>query len=226
MDFLADTSYKQSQAEVIGQLTASAVASGSQLVGYSGFSNEAFIREPYSSDLDFGTGEWSASAWVNIPATLPIESFSATGNELVTNGTFDVDTSGWTTSGPATISHTNGVLVVEKTSSAATDFGVSQNISFAKPGAYKVTCVVNRNYSANNTQFAVVMRNSILQFTPAFGVNTVFEFFADIPLAGTHTLLIRSAFGGGATGEYFTVEMYRDWETDRKSTRLNSSHRL
>ena len=68
MDFLADTSYKQSQAEVIGQLTAAPVATGSQLVGYSGFSTEAFVREPYSPDLDFGTGEWSAGAWVNTTA--------------------------------------------------------------------------------------------------------------------------------------------------------------
>ena len=82
MDFLADTSYKQSQAEVIGSLTASAVATGSQLVGYSGFSNEAFIREPASTDLDFGTGEWSASAWMNIPANLSLDAFPASTTNL------------------------------------------------------------------------------------------------------------------------------------------------
>lgn len=27
-----------------------------------------YLREPYSADLDFGTGEWSASAWVSIQA--------------------------------------------------------------------------------------------------------------------------------------------------------------
>lgn len=85
MDFLADTSYKQSQAEVIGSLTAAPVATGSQLVGYSGFSNEAFIREPYSADLDFGTGEWCASAWVNIPTSLP--SFPSLSTEYATRWT-------------------------------------------------------------------------------------------------------------------------------------------
>lgn len=85
MDFLADTSYKQSQAEVIGRLTAAPVATGSQLVGYSGFSNEAFIREPASTDLDFGTGEWSASAWVNVPVSLPVDTSRVVGSEYITS---------------------------------------------------------------------------------------------------------------------------------------------
>lgn len=38
----------------------------SQIVAYSGFSNSNYIREAYSSDLDFGTGEWSASAWIKV----------------------------------------------------------------------------------------------------------------------------------------------------------------
>lgn len=28
-----------------------------------------YLREPYSSDLDFGTGEWSVGSWVNIPTS-------------------------------------------------------------------------------------------------------------------------------------------------------------
>lgn len=28
-----------------------------------------YLQEPYSSDLDFGTGEWNASAWVKIPSS-------------------------------------------------------------------------------------------------------------------------------------------------------------
>ena len=38
----------------------------SQIVAYSGFSNSNYIREAYSTDLDFGTGEWSASAWIKV----------------------------------------------------------------------------------------------------------------------------------------------------------------
>ena len=32
--------------------------------------------------------------------------------------------------------------------------------------------------------------------------------------------------GGGAVKKILPTTYYRDWETDRKSTRLNSSHRL
>jgi hypothetical protein len=41
----------------------------SQIVAYSGFSSTNYIREPYNTDLDFGTGEWNISSWVNIPSS-------------------------------------------------------------------------------------------------------------------------------------------------------------
>lgn len=59
-----DRSIKHSTATVYGALTREAVAPGSQLVGYSGFSATNYIQEPYSADLNFGTGRWSVSAWV------------------------------------------------------------------------------------------------------------------------------------------------------------------
>lgn len=65
----ADWSIKQSAVDVVGTLTKTQVAAASQLVAYSGFSAANYLREPYSADLDFGTGEWSASAWVNVPVT-------------------------------------------------------------------------------------------------------------------------------------------------------------
>ena len=63
----ADRSYKAQGSYIYGTLTKSAVASNAQLVAYSGFSAANYLQEPYSADLDFGTGEWSASAWVNAP---------------------------------------------------------------------------------------------------------------------------------------------------------------
>ncbi len=53
----------------------------SQIVAYSGFSSSNYIREAYSSDLDFGTGEWSSSAWVNAPTTFSYQ-LAPVGNEL------------------------------------------------------------------------------------------------------------------------------------------------
>lgn len=57
-----------------------------------------YLREPYSSDLDFGTGDWSVSAWINIPVTLPsTTNLSIFGSNLITNGQFETNTSGWGT---------------------------------------------------------------------------------------------------------------------------------
>lgn len=63
-----DRSYKRSTANVTGTITANTVSTGTELIGYSGFSANNYIREPYSADLDFGTGEWSVSSWINVDA--------------------------------------------------------------------------------------------------------------------------------------------------------------
>jgi len=65
-----DYSYKSIGASLYGALSKSPVANNAQLVGYSGFSNSNYLREPASTDLDFGTGEWSSSCWINIPTTI------------------------------------------------------------------------------------------------------------------------------------------------------------
>ena len=64
---IPDRSYKASGASITGTLTKTEVAAAAQAVAYSGFSAANYLREPYSADLDFGTGEWSVGAWVNIP---------------------------------------------------------------------------------------------------------------------------------------------------------------
>lgn len=64
---IPDRSYKAASANITGTLTATAVNTNTDLVAYSGFSAANYLREPYSSDLDFGTGEWTCSAWVNTP---------------------------------------------------------------------------------------------------------------------------------------------------------------
>lgn len=85
---VADRSYKAASATVTGTLTAAAVAPNAQLVAYSGFSAANYLREPYSADLDFGTGEWSVGAWVN--TTQP-----AVGGNLLTYSE-QFDNAAWT----------------------------------------------------------------------------------------------------------------------------------
>ncbi len=69
-----DRSYKMSAALRFGSLVKalSSPSASNQLVSYSGFSAANYLQEPYSADLDFGTGEWVISAWMNIPATLQL----------------------------------------------------------------------------------------------------------------------------------------------------------
>lgn len=81
---VSDRSYKAASATANGTLIKTAVASAAQLVAYSGFSASNYLQEPYSADLDFGTGEWSANAWVNVPVSLPGANFPL-GSELITN---------------------------------------------------------------------------------------------------------------------------------------------
>ncbi|QMP83914.1 MAG: hypothetical protein [Caudoviricetes sp.] len=99
-----DVSYNGNGAAVFGAITRSQVATNASIVGYSGFSTSNYLRQPYNSKLDFVTSEWNASAWVNIPVTLPLANFPAIGSNVIVNGTFAADTNwtketGWTISG-------------------------------------------------------------------------------------------------------------------------------
>ena len=63
---LADTdrSVNANGLQVHGTITKNPVASGSDLVGYSGFSSSNYLEQPYNSDLDFGTGDFSVMGWI------------------------------------------------------------------------------------------------------------------------------------------------------------------
>ena len=61
----ASSSFAGRGIPLAGSLTKTAVASAAQLVAYSGFDNLDYLREPYATDLDFGTGDFNVSAWLN-----------------------------------------------------------------------------------------------------------------------------------------------------------------
>ena len=60
-----DRSVNDNHLQVVGELTKTAVASGSELVAWSGFSADDYIEQPYNSDLDFGTGDFYVMGWLN-----------------------------------------------------------------------------------------------------------------------------------------------------------------
>lgn len=60
----ADRSAANKGLIVNGTITRSPVATGAELVGYSGFSASNFLEQPYNSALDFGTGNFCVMGWV------------------------------------------------------------------------------------------------------------------------------------------------------------------
>jgi hypothetical protein len=65
---------------VHGTPTVSAVATGAELKAISGFSTSNYLEQPYNSDLDFGTGDFSVSGWVNSSRTTGYGDIIAVGN--------------------------------------------------------------------------------------------------------------------------------------------------
>jgi trimeric autotransporter adhesin len=59
-----DRSVNGNGLQVFGTITKTAVATGADLVAYSGFSASNYLQQPYNSDLDFGTGDFSVMGWV------------------------------------------------------------------------------------------------------------------------------------------------------------------
>lgn len=55
----ADRSVKNNGLIINGSITKAAVATGAQLVAYSGFSASNYLRQPYNANLDFGTGDFT-----------------------------------------------------------------------------------------------------------------------------------------------------------------------
>ena len=49
-----------------GTITRSPVATGADLVGYGGFNHVNYFQQPYNSDLDFGTGDFSIMLWAKV----------------------------------------------------------------------------------------------------------------------------------------------------------------
>ena len=60
----ADRSVNNKGLIVHGTITRSPVATGAELVAYSGFSTSNYLEQPYNSALDFGTGDFCVMGWV------------------------------------------------------------------------------------------------------------------------------------------------------------------
>lgn len=63
-----DRSVNNNGLQIFGEIQKTPVASGADLVAYSGFSANNYLVQPYNEDLDFGTGDFCVMGWVNQPA--------------------------------------------------------------------------------------------------------------------------------------------------------------
>ena len=59
----SDRSYNDKGIQVFGTVTKTAVATGTDLVGYSGFDGSKYLYQPYNSTLNFGTGNFAYTFW-------------------------------------------------------------------------------------------------------------------------------------------------------------------
>jgi trimeric autotransporter adhesin len=58
-----DRSVNGNGLQVFGTVQKNPVATGADLVAYSGFSSTNYLEQPYNSDLDFGTGDFCVMGW-------------------------------------------------------------------------------------------------------------------------------------------------------------------
>jgi hypothetical protein len=73
-----DRSMKTMGLLINGSLTKSAVATGAQLVSYSGFSAASYLEQPYNANLNFGTGDFCVMTWVKRSGAMDTLPFTRT----------------------------------------------------------------------------------------------------------------------------------------------------
>lgn len=175
-----DRSYRNATANFTGTLTRAQLASGTSLVGYSGFSAANYLREPYSADLDFGTGEWTASAWVNIPtgvtaAAVIFERAAASGASI----RFGITSLGQLT---ATAFDGTTTRTVTTTQAFKTAQWIKARVSYTTDGTLAIL--------VNGREVAATRGTPLLTLNNAAAVLTIGNSFAlDAPFPGSIALL-------------------------------------
>jgi hypothetical protein len=76
-----DRSVNNNGLQVFGTVQKNPVATGADLVAYSGFSASNYLKQPHNSDLDFGTGDFCVMGWFKITDSTP-----PVANMLYSNG--------------------------------------------------------------------------------------------------------------------------------------------
>ena len=129
-----DRSLNNNGLQVNGTITKSAVATGADLVAYSGWSNTNYLSQPYNADMNFGTDDFCVMGWINT------SSFPGTTSVIVSqhNG---VDNSGnrWSlyilSSGLLGFFQTDGSSDTNTVNGPQTTAGVWQHVAAVRRGS-------------------------------------------------------------------------------------------
>ena len=73
IETIPDRCVQANHLTVTGTLTKTAVATGAELMGWSGWSTTDYATLPYTSDLDFGTGDFKFPVWIKEAANSAME---------------------------------------------------------------------------------------------------------------------------------------------------------
>jgi hypothetical protein len=176
-EVIADRTHRNRPLSIIGSLTKAPVAPGAQLMGFSGFSAVNYGQEAYDAGLDFGTGAWTASAWVNTPTLLPPANFPIVGPELVSNGDFASNISGWTLSGDGALSNPAGRLRIDTAAPNINEPSANQTLGMITGRSYLLTF----NLVAASNGGAVSVAGTRYPITAGAGVKSYLLKFAFAP---------------------------------------------
>ena len=94
-----DRCYNRNGLQVFGTITKTAVATGADTMGYSGWSASNYLQQPINADLDFGTGDFSIMGWATASASSDWMLDRKTPGSISTAGFELYQSDGGTTSG-------------------------------------------------------------------------------------------------------------------------------
>jgi len=152
-----------------GTVTRDPVATGADLVAYSGLSDSNYLEQPYNSDLDFGTGDFCVIGWVkdaNVGYTTVMSKAPAgTRTAPYFDFGFDTSTAVW---GGGVIYKANAVSSGWSFVSWVRNSGV---LYLYVNGVQLATAANTENYSHSNTDVLYVgKRGDNGRFAPAGGL--------------------------------------------------------
>jgi len=179
-----------------------------------GLTNLQYTGDTTTSMVAYTTSDY-ATGWMNgdikLATLSDTDDTDVTGSELVTNGTFDSDTSGWSADNSFALSQSSGYMVVNSNGNSASYFGAYQTITTVVGKTYTVSFEI---VSGGNRAGVIRVISSATLFTePSLSVGQhAYTFTAG---ATSTTIYFGSVTGGTSRTTYYDNISVRLAEEDR-----------